>query len=126
MPIDWKGISEKVVVAVIAAAILGALALLWNLGSGGGLVRALGGLTADDLAAKILVATDGQKSRGTGDRDREQPCPEKSTLIGGACNCDTANINRSYIKDPNTWYCTCSAPTPTNSLQIAYAICLKH
>jgi hypothetical protein len=49
MPIDWKGVSEKVVVGLIVAAVLGALALLWNWGSSGGLVRALGGGTSADV-----------------------------------------------------------------------------
>ncbi|UCI19915.1 hypothetical protein FJ970_02785 [Mesorhizobium sp. B2-1-8] len=47
---DWKAIGEKVVVGAISAVVLAALALLWNFGSGGGLIRALGGATAGQLA----------------------------------------------------------------------------
>jgi hypothetical protein len=41
------------VVALITGGILGALALLWNWGSSGGLVRALGGITPEQLALEI-------------------------------------------------------------------------
>ena len=50
MLIDWKGVTEKVTVAVITAGVLAALALL---GSNGSLVRALGGVTAKELAEEI-------------------------------------------------------------------------
>ena len=38
-----KGIVEKVAIGVITAVVLAALALLWNWGSSGGLIGALGG-----------------------------------------------------------------------------------
>jgi hypothetical protein len=50
MPLDWRSIYEKSVVGIITAVALGALALLWNWGSQGGLVRALGGVTQKDVA----------------------------------------------------------------------------
>jgi hypothetical protein len=49
MPIDWKAASQNVVVGVFTAVMLGALAVFWNWGSNGGLVRALGGVTAADV-----------------------------------------------------------------------------
>jgi hypothetical protein len=50
MSIDWRSISEKATIAVITAVVLGGLTLLWNWGSNGGIVRALGGVTKDDVA----------------------------------------------------------------------------
>lgn len=44
---------EKVGVAVISAIILGALALVWNFASSGGLVKALGGVPKAELEAMI-------------------------------------------------------------------------
>ena len=46
---------EKVSIGVITAIVLGALALIWNWGSGGGLIRALGGVTKTDLPASGLL-----------------------------------------------------------------------
>lgn len=53
-------IGSKVFVGVITAILLGALTLIWNWGSSGGLVRTLGGLTAEEVDRRIEVA-----SRGT-------------------------------------------------------------
>ncbi|PZR91820.1 MAG: hypothetical protein DLM68_02860, partial [Hyphomicrobiales bacterium] len=56
--VDWKGISEKVIVGIITAAVIGALAIFWNWASQGGLVRALGGITpkeVDDLVKKQSI-----------------------------------------------------------------------
>lgn len=59
MALDWNGVLEKVVVTLIAAAVVGVLALLWNYwGSQGGLVHVLGGVTSkevDDLVKKLAV-----------------------------------------------------------------------
>jgi len=46
---DWASIRDKVVVGVITAVVLGALTLLWNWSSSGGIVRALGGATQADV-----------------------------------------------------------------------------
>ena len=99
MPIDWKGVSEKVVVGVTSAAVLGALVLLWHWGSSGGLIRARGGVTlkeVDDqiakqprtvgspISGKIEVATDGNKAKGdNASYKREQECPQNTALIRG-------------------------------------------
>jgi len=44
----FKQILEKVSVGIITAVVLGGLTLLWNWGSHGGVVKALGGITIDD------------------------------------------------------------------------------
>ena len=46
-------IRERVVVGVVTAVVLGALTLLWNWASSGGLVRVLGGLTEKEIDTKI-------------------------------------------------------------------------
>jgi hypothetical protein len=48
---DWKAIGEKAIVGVVSAVVLAILAWLWNWGSGGGVIRALGGVSKDDLAS---------------------------------------------------------------------------
>lgn len=48
-----ESIGSKVAVGVITAVILGGLTLLYNWGSNGGLVRALGGVTEEEVDAKI-------------------------------------------------------------------------
>ncbi|WP_417307925.1 hypothetical protein [Devosia sp.] len=48
-----KTILERVGIAVLTAIILGGLTLLWNWGSDGGVVRALGGITESD--ARVMV-----------------------------------------------------------------------
>jgi hypothetical protein len=50
---DWASIREKVFVGVITAVVLGALTLLWNWSSSGGIVRALGGITQADAEAIV-------------------------------------------------------------------------
>ena len=50
---DWASIWEKVFVGVITAVVLGALTLLWNWSSSGGIVRALGGITQADVEATV-------------------------------------------------------------------------
>jgi hypothetical protein len=52
---DWKGIVDKIVIGVVSAAVLGGLALLWNFGSSGGLIRALGGSTVGVPSGAVLA-----------------------------------------------------------------------
>jgi hypothetical protein len=55
--LDGKALTEKILVGVISAVALGVLAVLWNWTSGGGLIRALGGLTsASPVQAGTIVA----------------------------------------------------------------------
>jgi hypothetical protein len=53
MPFDWKGVQGQVVSGVVVAIVLGGGSLIWNWGSSGGLVRALGGVTVQQLAEEI-------------------------------------------------------------------------
>jgi hypothetical protein len=48
--VDWGKAQEGIVVSVVTAVVLGGLTLLWNWGSQGGIVRALGGVTAKEVA----------------------------------------------------------------------------
>jgi hypothetical protein len=47
----WGDILEKIFVGVVTAIVLGALVLLWNLGTGGTLIQALGGVTKAESEA---------------------------------------------------------------------------
>jgi hypothetical protein len=53
MGIDWKSIREKAIVGIVTAIVLGGFTLLWNWGSNGGIVRALGGVTKDDIVEAV-------------------------------------------------------------------------
>ena len=46
-------IANKVLVAVLTAVVLGALTLMWNWISDGGVIRALGGVTKNDLIVTL-------------------------------------------------------------------------
>lgn len=48
---DWKAIGEKTIIGVVSAGVLAVLAWLWNWGSGGGIVRALGGVSKAELSS---------------------------------------------------------------------------
>jgi hypothetical protein len=74
MTIDWKSIADKVLVGVFTAVALGVLTLLWNLGSNGGIVRALGGITqkeAEDIAKRIVVPPSSLSLIAGGQVDRD-------------------------------------------------------
>lgn len=53
MVLDWKGIIEKLIVSLVAAGVLGFLALFWNWSSSGGLVRLLGGVPANEFTDEV-------------------------------------------------------------------------
>ncbi|WP_029066180.1 hypothetical protein [Labrenzia sp. DG1229] len=55
---DLKAVGEKVAVGVLSAVLLGALALIWNFASEGGLVRLLGGVPARDLSPQLTILHD--------------------------------------------------------------------
>jgi hypothetical protein len=59
MAIDWDGIGQKVIVGIATAVVLGGLTLLWNWGSNGGIVRALGGITEKDVKELVRQGTPG-------------------------------------------------------------------
>ena len=50
-----ESIKEKVIIGVITAVVLGGLTLLFNFASSGGLVRALGGVTEEQLNKKLAA-----------------------------------------------------------------------
>ena len=54
-----EGIRERVIVGVVVAIILGALTLLWNWGSSGGLIRVLGGMTEEEIDKRIVAKLGG-------------------------------------------------------------------
>jgi hypothetical protein len=45
-----KGLAREIVVGVIVAVVVAAGGVLWNWATAGGLIRALGGITAEDVA----------------------------------------------------------------------------
>ena len=56
---DWKNLAERVGVGVLTAVALGILILLWNWGSDGGLIHALGGVNArevEEIAKKFATS----------------------------------------------------------------------
>jgi hypothetical protein len=53
MTVDWNGMQEKVIVGVVSAVALGGLTLLWNWGSNGGIVRAIGGVTQTEFQTAL-------------------------------------------------------------------------
>jgi hypothetical protein len=55
-----KGLAREIVVGVIVAVVVAAGGLLWNWGTGGGLIRALGGVTAEDVAKIVERGAAGQ------------------------------------------------------------------
>jgi hypothetical protein len=76
MSVDWKGIFEKAVVGVVAAVVLGALTLIWNQISNGGLIRLLGGATHEEVA-KINPTPAGTVAAF----DLPNGCPEGWTMF---------------------------------------------
>ena len=69
-------IRDKVLVAVLTAAALGGLTLLWNWASQGGVVRAMGGLTASDLAYLQQPHLNGVPTGAVAAFDLPNGCPE--------------------------------------------------
>jgi hypothetical protein len=58
MLVDWKDVIAKILVGVVSAGVLAFSVLVWNFASGGGLIRALGGVTKQnfaDIESKILA-----------------------------------------------------------------------
>ena len=53
MSLDWKGIREKVAIAVITTVMIGGLGIFANWAYQGGLVRALGGATSKDADVSL-------------------------------------------------------------------------
>lgn len=91
----WKQVGEKVAIAVVAALVLGALTLLWNWASEGGVVRALGGVTVSELNDAIRSELEPLSNdllqelrKGTevipkpGGNGHSEKCPDGSVMVG--------------------------------------------
>jgi hypothetical protein len=94
-------ILEKVTVAVVTAVVLGALTLLWNWGSQGGVVRALGGVTRDEAIQLIGAQSDPLAAKikadlrmgieiipAPGGNGKSRTCPEGSVMVGALWQVD--------------------------------------
>ncbi len=53
MPINTKDVPGQIIAGIATAVILGLATLLWNEASNGGIVRALGGVTSQDVEALV-------------------------------------------------------------------------
>jgi hypothetical protein len=126
---NWQKIIEGVPGAVLAAVVLGALGLIWNWTSEGGLVRALGGVTqadlADDLPLKLWqrVSQDTVSEAFAQCNSDETPVAGECVVIGGAGLLLNAGIqlNREHLTGHDGYHCFYTG-SPTVR---AYAYCIN-
>jgi hypothetical protein len=114
---SWQKIIEGVPGAVLAAVALGALGLLWNWTSAGGLVRALHGVTqaeladalADALPSKLWqrVSQDTVSEAFAQCNTDETPVAGECVVLEGSGQLVNAGIqlNRGYLGGPNGYHC---------------------
>jgi hypothetical protein len=126
MLIDWKGVSEKVVVALITAGVLGAIALL---GSNGTLVRVLGGVTSKELAEEIAKHPGLAMPQGTSGASVELP---KGALIAFAkangCPNDWMLVGDGHVKGDVPYFApdvTSQNPTSHSTDYMTISFCQR-
>jgi hypothetical protein len=126
---SWQKIVEGLPGAILAAVVLGALGLIWNWTSEGGLVRALGGVTqadlADDLPLKLWqrVSQDTVSEAFAQCNSDETPVAGECVLVGGPGLLFNAGIqlNREHLTGHDGYHCLYTG-SPTVR---AYAYCVN-
>jgi hypothetical protein len=133
--IDWSSIREKVAIGVVTACVtavvLGGLTLLWNWGSSGGLIHALGGLQVEDIKLQVVPGEPGSMSSQNEDgivigRVSQRECPEGTILINAYCASGTkGNLQHTGLSKDGFFCEWNSVANPESFNGQAQPMCLK-
>ena len=131
----FKAVLEKVLIAVLTAAILGVGALVWNSASNGQVVALLGGATKADVAGidlsrlKLTPASIYLKIEPSQSRNISFRCNPGDILLSAACTNSAAaqgSVGPIYSNGPDgTISVTCKSFIQADNLVEGQAICLK-
>jgi hypothetical protein len=139
-----KPVIVQAIVAVIAAAILGATAVVWNWVSAGGVIHALGGVTLPDVIQKLTIEVVSGKWSGNATKMPDGTfeaaaypalCPKGTVLVNAYCwvkdqqqNNTSVNLRRVGLDNNESGYyfhCAWNVSANQNTFEgQAQAVCL--